>query len=194
MWMGGWVGQGWTGPQTPPPPRPPAGGTKQWPGPHGCISGEGASEEAPEVARGWLDRRLKEVAKAVGGGYCRLQMPLKSALAVRDTVAGRWLGALERGGGGFPMHPPPPLHCLLDPAFPFAPPPPPLRSRPKFEPPQREGAGRGLLSPFWGPGKWPKECMVRAVLTCAIMQEGPQLKTPPDDCIARAVSTCAAIQ
>ena len=35
-----------------------------------------------------LDRRLEEVAKAVGGGYCRLQMPLKPALAVRETVAG----------------------------------------------------------------------------------------------------------
>ena len=31
------------------------------------------------------DRRLEEVAKAVGGGYCRLQMPLKLALAVRGT-------------------------------------------------------------------------------------------------------------
>ena len=45
-----------------------------------------------------------------------------------------------------------------------------------------------------GPGKWPKECMVRAVSTCAIMQEGPQLKTPPNDCITRAASTRAAIQ
>ena len=33
-------------------------------------------------------------------GYCRLQMPLKLALAVRDTVAGHRLGALEGGGGG----------------------------------------------------------------------------------------------
>ena len=45
------------------------------------------------------DRRLEEVAKAVGGGYCRLQIPLSLALGVRGTVAGR-LGALERGGGG----------------------------------------------------------------------------------------------
>ena len=30
-----------------------------------------------------LDRQLEEVAKAVGGGYCWLQMPLKRALAVR---------------------------------------------------------------------------------------------------------------
>ena len=52
-----------------------------------------------------LGRRLEEVAKAVGGGYCRLQMPWKLALAVRGTVAGHRLGALEEGGGGgtFPL-------------------------------------------------------------------------------------------
>ena len=44
-----------------------------------------------------LDRRLEEVAKAVGGGYCRLQMPFELAPAVRGTVAGRRLGALEGG-------------------------------------------------------------------------------------------------
>ena len=49
-----------------------------------------------------LDRGLEDVAKAVGGGYCRLQMPLKLALAVWGRVAGRW--APWRGGGG---HPPP---------------------------------------------------------------------------------------
>ena len=47
----------------------------------------------------WLDGRLEEVAKAVGGGYCRLRMPLRLAFAVRGTVAGHRLGALERGGG-----------------------------------------------------------------------------------------------
>ena len=47
-----------------------------------------------------LGRRLEEVAEAVGGGYRRLQMPLKLTLAVRVTVAGRRLGALEGGGGG----------------------------------------------------------------------------------------------
>ena len=46
-----------------------------------------------------LDRRLEEVAKAVGGSYCRLPMPLKLGLAVRETVAGHWLGALEGEGG-----------------------------------------------------------------------------------------------
>ena len=47
-----------------------------------------------------LGRRLEEVAKAVGGGYCRLQMPLKPAFGVRETVAGHRRGALEGGGGG----------------------------------------------------------------------------------------------
>ena len=51
------------------------------------------SEAAPER----LDRRLEDVVKAVGDGYCRLQMPLKLAVGVRETVAGRRLGAL--GGG-----------------------------------------------------------------------------------------------
>ena len=33
-----------------------------------------------------LNRRLEEVAKAVGGGYCRLQMLLRLAFAVRETA------------------------------------------------------------------------------------------------------------
>ena len=58
-----------------------------------------------------LDRRLQEGAKAVGGGYCRLQMPLKLALAVRETVAGHRLGAprgMEGASPSLPMHPCPP--------------------------------------------------------------------------------------
>ena len=51
----------------------------------------------------WLDRRLEGVAKAVGGGLCRLQMPLKLALAVRGTRAGR----PGRGGGTWTPPPPP---------------------------------------------------------------------------------------
>ena len=46
-----------------------------------------------------FDRRLEEGAKAVGGGYCQLQMPLSLALAVRGTAAGHRLGGLEGGGG-----------------------------------------------------------------------------------------------
>ena len=45
-----------------------------------------------------LNRRLEEVAKAVGGGYYRLQTPLKLTFGLRQTVAGHRLGALERGG------------------------------------------------------------------------------------------------
>ena len=59
-----------------------------------------------------LDRRLEEVAKAVGGGYCRLQMPLKPTLAGRETVAGHRLGALE-GAGGVTSPPPPPVPGAL---------------------------------------------------------------------------------
>ena len=44
-----------------------------------------------------LDGRLEEVVKAVGGGYCRLQIPLKLALAVSGTSAGQRLGGLEGG-------------------------------------------------------------------------------------------------
>ena len=55
-----------------------------------------------------FDRRLEEVAKAVGGGYCRLQMPLKLALGVRETLSGHRLGALE---GGLP-----PFQCIPAPA------------------------------------------------------------------------------
>ena len=49
-----------------------------------------------------FDRRLA-VAKAVGGGYCRLQMPMKPALGVRGTVTGHRLGAL-RGGASPPSN------------------------------------------------------------------------------------------
>ena len=54
-----------------------------------------------------FDGRLEEVAEAVGGGYYRLQMPLKLAFAVRETVAGRRLGVLKWGGvpPPLPMHP-----------------------------------------------------------------------------------------
>ena len=48
------------------------------PHPQGCIRREGTSEA--------LDRRLEEVAKAVGSGYCRLQLPLRPALAVCERL------------------------------------------------------------------------------------------------------------
>ena len=67
----------------------------------GCIKREETSEATPVA----LDRQLEEVAKAVGGSYCRLQMPLKLALGVRGAVAGCRLGALEGG-----THPP--FQCI----------------------------------------------------------------------------------
>ena len=67
-------------------------------GPQARVALEGKGPQRGPQRR--LGRRLEEVAKAVGGGYCQLQMPLKPALGVRETVAGRRLGALEEGGGG----------------------------------------------------------------------------------------------
>ena len=76
--------------------------------PQGCIRREGTSEVAPEAVG-----QAEEVAKAAGGGYCRLAMPLSLALAVRETAAGRRTGALEGGGGSPPSNaslPGPALH------------------------------------------------------------------------------------
>ena len=92
----------------------------------------------------WVQRRLKQlwtrgggppqrcirregtsvaVQEAVGGGYCRLQMPLKLAFAARETVAGHRLGVLEVGrGGALPMHPgPAPVSSRPLPAHPLRP-------------------------------------------------------------------------
>ena len=71
----------------------------------GVVGGGGGGRDALEGKgpqrrpQKRLSRRLEAVAKAVGGGFCRLQMPLKRALAVRGTAAGRRLGAQEGGGG-----------------------------------------------------------------------------------------------
>ena len=80
-------------------------------------------------------RGLEEVAKPVGGGYCRLQMPLKLALAVRETVAGRRLRPQEGAGGGLPF---PPSNASL----PYPVPMPYLHS------PSKSGPGRAA----WGSG------------------------------------------
>ena len=80
-----------------PPPPPPIG-----PGLLLQTVGQGCIPQRRPQKR--LDRRLEEVAKAVGGGYCRLQMPLSLALAVRETVAGRRRGRPGgRGGSPLPM-------------------------------------------------------------------------------------------
>ena len=108
-------------------PRP-SGGPVPHTGGRGVVGDalEGKGPRRPPQKR--LDRRLEEVDTAVGGGWCRLPMPLKLALGTRATVAGHRLGALE-GGGGYllplPMHPwgwgggvPDPVPLCLAPAPP----------------------------------------------------------------------------
>ena len=98
--------------RTPPPP------------PRDALEGKGPARRPQER----LDRRLEEVAKAVGGGYYWLQMPLKLALGVRGTVAEHRLGALE----GYL----PPFQCLP------APPPPP-QGQTAYPKPQKICWGKG---------------------------------------------------
>ena len=62
--------------------------------PRGAVEGKGPRRRPQKR----VDRRLEEVAKAVGGDYCRLQMPLRLAFGIRGTVAGQRLGALEGRG------------------------------------------------------------------------------------------------
>ena len=110
------------GPPPPPPPHTPdslrtvCGACP--PRPRDASEGQGPQRQPQRR----LDTRLEEVAEAVGGGYCRLQMPLKLALGVRGTVAGHRVSAL--GGGGNP----PPSNVTLPPTFPqltsIRPPPP----------------------------------------------------------------------
>ena len=68
------------------------------------MGGRGDALEEKELQRR-LGRGLEEVAKAVAGGCCRLLMPLRLALGVRGTVAGRpGLG----GGGAYLL----PFECI----------------------------------------------------------------------------------
>ena len=71
------------------------------------------SRGPPKRPQWRLGRRLEGVAKAVGGGYCRLQMPLRLPLGVRGTVAGQRLGGLEGGGHPCPGPLPPPCATPL---------------------------------------------------------------------------------
>ena len=71
----------------------------------------------PEAAREAVRQAAREAVRQAagggcqsgwGGGYCRLQTPLRLALGVRETVAGHGLGAVEGGRvpPPLPMHPP----------------------------------------------------------------------------------------
>ena len=75
------------------PPHPVVGSAVLATAPRAALDGKGPWRRPQKR----LDKRLEEVAKAVGGGYCRLHMPLKLAFAVRETVAGHRLGTVGRG-------------------------------------------------------------------------------------------------
>ena len=94
------------------PPRPTSGLPRTMPCPGVRCKGRGL-RGGPRG--GWAGVRRRG-----GGGYCRLQMPLRPALGVRGTVAGRRPGALE-GGAGSPPSIPGPV------PMPFAPPVRPCR-------------------------------------------------------------------
>ena len=92
------------------------------------------------------------------GGYCRLQMPLKLALAVRGTVAGRRLGALEGRGGGYPR----PLQCI--PAQPCC----------VFTPATVPGPPRGCSAPIDAPPHSQAHVRCRGVRRAAAVGVGHQ--------------------
>ena len=67
--------------------------------PPGILEGKGL-QRLPQKQFDW---RLEKVAEAVRVGYCRLQMPLKLALGVRETLS------LGLGWAPWKRMPPPPL-------------------------------------------------------------------------------------
>ena len=118
--------------------------------PRDALDGKGPQRRPQKRLNG----RLEEVAKSVGGGYCRLQMPLK-----RHLASGRqWLGIgsapwSEAGGG---VSPPAPFQCT----------PAPL--------PLRKHAGSqentGQVGPMLGQG--------RACGGCVVQKEGVKRNLP----------------
>ena len=163
----------------------------------------GASTDALEgkgpqrLPQGQLDRRLEGVAKAVGGGYCQLQMPLKLALGVRETVAGHRLGALEGavtappshaslGGGGYGVDPPSHWSRFCSGAsanqkFPLAP------SASQFRPKRFSGASK-TSAPLGGGGLDPP---TRPPLDPPAPLKGALVGDPvPRACTGKAVIPC----
>ena len=53
----------------------------------GCVGGEGAAGGGGGSRSGSAGEGLEKVAKAAEGGYCRLEMSWKRAVAVRKRVA-----------------------------------------------------------------------------------------------------------
>ena len=122
-------------------------------GGQGCIRREGTSEAAPETLR-----------QAVGGGHCPLQMPLKLAPAVEETVARRGLGALE--GGSYAIQPWPVANHLPPPTAPCPTitlnTPPTLHMRHAVVLPSSPLANSRVSarrSPGWGGGRSPSDSL-----------------------------------
>ena len=114
---------------------------------------------------------MEEVAKAVGGGSYRLQMPLEPALGVRETVAGRWLDALE--GRGYLL----PFQCIL------AAPPPPLSQTTPWSWVRRNFVARAAVRQ--GPGAFAARAAVRQACR-------PITNVSATPCLPRSSSTGSA--
>ena len=75
-----------------------------------------ADQHSPQAPRDCWAGGWRGLSKRLGGGYFRLQMPLKPAPGVRGTVAGHRLGGPEGGGRGLPPSnaplPPWALQCV----------------------------------------------------------------------------------
>ena len=163
---------------------------------HGLNARDALEGEGPQRRpQRRLGRQLEEVAKAVGGGYCRLQMPL--APGVRTTVAWRRLGTLE---GGLPMHPCDPQGCR-PPHHTFGPGPPPEPS-PAGDGVRRRGEGvlgqqrdqrvivqpHHLHRPLGHVDSGGEEALVVIILGVEPQQEPPVGETPNVGRVARKQS------
>ena len=118
--------------------------------PRADLRGDALEEEGPQRRpQRRLSRRLEDVAEAVGIGYCRLQMPLKLALASGGTLTGHRLPWRAVGGGGGGL---PPFQCIPAPSPPLYKPPPTGQHTPWFWTPTYPPTNRWLEAPKGGGG------------------------------------------
>ena len=88
------------GPHSPSPPCAPGMSRQRGGGGGGRDALEGKAPQRRPQKR--FDRRWEDIAEAVGGGYCRLQMPLSPALGVRQCLGIGWAPWRGPGEGGSP--------------------------------------------------------------------------------------------
>ena len=99
-----------------------------------------------------LDRRLEEATKSVGGNYWRLQMPLKLALAARETLLRVGWAHWRKGGGGCL----PPFRCIHASGPALAVPRQHTRSSPSPARPCPRGTRSAGPGPRWGTSSRPE--------------------------------------